>query len=355
MANPLKLKLQQPVTSGGLQNTNFFNGRLITGADMTREQTARRETVARLGQAVGEGIGEGLRVEIVPNAENVPLVGITPGRAINRNGQALGLFEYATLNLVERISTVEQESTVFSRCSTSAVSGTYAAGFGLYLLVLAPAFTRQGSAPTGGLKNSFAACGSDVILEGVQFRLLAIDPFLTNDEVPGSNRLRNYIAYRCFGQYETESFYQDPFGGGFESGYGLLDKMRLGNTLSRSDVPLAVISWSGKGLEFVDMWSVRRRVARINDAPDWTLLISDRRLGENEAMLQQFADHIAGEKPEKNDFRDVKAVDYFYFLPPVGILPVSMSGSKTGFRLEKFFGEGISPRFRLSTAKIFNR
>jgi hypothetical protein len=44
---------------------------------MTREQAARREAVSRLGQAVGEGIAEGLRVSIVSNAETNPVVGIS--------------------------------------------------------------------------------------------------------------------------------------------------------------------------------------------------------------------------------------------------------------------------------------
>ena len=41
-----KIKLQQPIINGSLRSTNFFNGRLVTGADMSREQTARREAVS---------------------------------------------------------------------------------------------------------------------------------------------------------------------------------------------------------------------------------------------------------------------------------------------------------------------
>ena len=335
----MSVKLQQPVTGGGLQNTNFFNGRLVTGADMTREQTARREAVSRLGQAVGEGIAEGLRVKIVSSSESNPVVNITAGRAINRCGQVLCLYEDTNVNLVERIGTVEQASNIFSRCPLSAVSGTYAAGFGLYLLVLSPITTAHGSAPTGGLKNTFAACSSDVILEAVQFRLLPLDPFLANENLPGQNRLRNYIAYRCLGTPETQQVYQNPYGFSLES-YGLLDEMR-DDTLSKNDVPLAIISWTGDGLEFVEMWAVRRRVTKINDAKDWTQIFSDRRLSETEAMIQQFAEHIAGEQPEKNDFRDVAAADFFYYLPPAGILPLAIAGTQAGFNIESFFGDKL--------------
>ncbi|HEY8561392.1 MAG TPA: hypothetical protein VIL74_13530 [Pyrinomonadaceae bacterium] len=332
----MSVKLQQAVTQGSLPNTNFFNGRLVTGADLTREQTARRESVSRLGETIGEGIAEGLRVKIVSPAETNPLVAVSPGRALNRCGQALGLYEETIVDLAERIGSVERESIGFSRCPAAAATGTYAAGFGLYLLVLSPVMTKQGSAPVGGLKNSFAACGSDVILEAVQFRLLPVDPFLANDSLPGSDHLRNYLAYRCFGVDRTQRLFEDPYGFALEN-YGLLDEMR-GKTLSDNDVPLALVSWTANGLEFVEMWAVRRRVAKRSDAAGWTQLIGDRRASETEAMIEQFADHIAGEAPDENDFREVRAVDHFFFLPPIGILPLA-AGGKNGFDLDSFFGE----------------
>jgi hypothetical protein len=332
----MRVKLQEPITGGGLQNTNFFNGRLVTGADLTREQEARREAVSRLGQAVGEGIVEGLKVNVVSNAENNPIVGITAGQAVNRCGQVLGLYEDTTVNLLHRLGTVEQESSVFSSCQPLTV-GTYAAGFGLYLLVLSPVFTKQGTAPVSGLKNSIASCGSDVILEAVQFRLLPVDPFLANENLPAGTLLRNYIAYRCFGTGQTQDLYHNPLGTALKS-YGLLDEMRE-KVLSKSDAPLAIINWTANGLEFVDMWSVRRRLTKINNSSDWTQLLSDRRLSENEAMIQQFADQIESEEPEKNDFQGVEAVDNFYYLPPVGLLPLATSASKAGFNLLNFFGK----------------
>jgi hypothetical protein len=114
-----------------------------------------------------------------------------------------------------------------------------------------------------------------------------------------------------------------------------------GKSLSENDVPLAIVSWTGNGLEFVEMWAVRRRVTKINDSKDWTQLFSDRRLSETEAMIQQFAEHIRGEEPENNDFREVEAPDFFYYLPPVGILPLATAGTKNGFNLENFFGDKL--------------
>ncbi len=334
MAN--QLKLQQPITNGSLRVTNFFNGRLVTGADMTREQIARREAVARLGLATGEGILEGLFVEKNASAQSAPIVDVSAGLAVNRCGQVLYLSQDTSINLLQRLGTTDQASNIFTNCQPLQV-GTYTAGFGFYLLVLSPVETSEGNAPTNGLRNSLATCNTDVILEAVQFRLLPIDPFLSNEVLPNNNLLRNYIAYRCFGTSETQGFYQDPLGFSLNS-YGLMDAMR-DKTLSNNDVPLAVINWTSNGLEFVEMWAVRRRLTKINDANDWTQLFSDRRLGETEAMIQQFAEDIGSSQPEINDFRKVAAVDYFYFLPPVGMLPLATSLSKAGFNLDNFFGD----------------
>lgn len=334
MAN--QLKLDQPIVSGSLRVTHFFNGRLVTGADLTREQNARREAVSRLGQAAGEGIADGLKVEKDNSAENEPLISVSSGLAVNRCGQCLYLAQNASINLLKRFGAVEQASKIFSNCQPLAI-GTYAAGYGLYLLVLSPAEASEGSAPTSGLNNAFSGCNTDVILETVQFRLLAIDPFLTGETAPNQGHLRNHIAYRCFGTAETRKFYADPFGLTLDS-YGLIDEMRK-KTLTKSDVPLAIVNWTSGGIQFVEAWAVRRRLTKRSDDEDWTQFIGDRRASESEAVMRQFADQIADSQPETNDFRQIRAVDYFRYLPPAGILPLANSGESAGFNLQNFFGD----------------
>ena len=56
------LQLQQPLKDGGIRSVNFFNGRMLTGKDLSREQTARREADSRLGLAIGDGVAFGLEV-----------------------------------------------------------------------------------------------------------------------------------------------------------------------------------------------------------------------------------------------------------------------------------------------------
>ena len=330
-----QIKLQQPIINGSLRVTNFFNGRLVTGADMTREQTARREAVSRIGSATGDGIVEGLSVEKDETAGNDPIVNVSAGLAVNRCGQALYLSQDTSINLLQRTGTTEQASSIFANCQPLQ-AGTYTAGFGLYLLVISPAETTEGSAPTSGLKNAFATCSTDVILESVQFRLFAVDSFLANETLPDKNLLRNHVAYRCFGTAENQSIFQNPLGFSLDS-YGLMDEMRS-KTLSKSDVPLAIISWTSSGLEFVEMWAVRRRLTKRTDDENWTHLVSDRRVSETEAMMHQFADQSEELRIKSNNPQTIEADDHFRYLPPAGILPLKVSGSsQKGFDSDTFF------------------
>ena len=48
------VELQNPILDGGIRSVNFFNGRLLTARDLSREQDANREATNRLGQALGD-------------------------------------------------------------------------------------------------------------------------------------------------------------------------------------------------------------------------------------------------------------------------------------------------------------
>lgn len=333
---PNQLNLEQPIKSGGVRVTNFFNGRLVTGADLTREQNARREADRGFGRAAGAGVAYGLQVAKDAAAGGEPVVNITSGLAVNRCGQTLYVPQDARVDLLKRFGAVEPSSKTLGNCQPLA-AGTYTAGYGLYLLVLSPAETSEGSAPTSGLNNAFSGCNTDVILETAQFRLLAIDPFLTGSAPPAERFLRNFIAHRCFGTDVTEGFFADPLGFRLDS-YGLMDEMRR-KTLADADVPLAIINWTSGGIQFVDMWAVRRRPTVQNTDEKWTQFTGDRRAAENEAVMRQFADQIEDSQPQRNDCREVRAADYFRRLPPAGLLPLATPGAPVGFDLQNFFGD----------------
>jgi hypothetical protein len=332
-------ELQQPIVDGGIRSVNFFNGRMLTARDLTREQAANREVDRRLGQAVGEGIAYGLEVSKSTGSTNEsPVVSVEPGLAVNRQGQTLWLQDQTDVALVRKASASATE--IFAECKPLQ-SGTYVAGAGVYLLTVAPAETREGRAVTSALNTGGAPCNTDAVVSAVQFRLIQLDPPITATELLDQNHLRNLIAYKCFGVADTQSFVSDPFGSELKQ-YGLLDSLRS-NLLTDCDVPLGVLYWTlTDGIKFIDMWSVRRRLARRVDVGRYALLQDDRRAREGEAMFLQFQEQLEALRIFDGNPEALTAKSRFRYLPPIGILPLRKGGS-AGFTVSRFF-DGVAHR-----------
>jgi hypothetical protein len=185
------------------------------------------------------------------------------------------------------------------------------------------------------LGNLDAACNARYQIEGVQFRLIQLP--ITPTELNDAQHLRNHLAYRCFGLNDNTvtSFVANPFGP-VVTKYGLMDELRP-NCLQDNEVPLALIFWTvTNGIEFVDMWSVRRRIIRLSTDNDWALLTTDRRMAEGEAMFLQFQDQIEEMRLQGQNLKSIIGITRFDKLPPVGILPVGDLGA--GFDYRAFFG-----------------
>lgn len=327
-----RIDLQQPVLDSGIRSINFFNGRLLSARDLTREQSASREADRRLGKAIGEGIAYGLDVSKASNfSKESPAVSVEAGLAINRAGQTLMLSARADIALV-RSSSANASAQVFSEC-LPLYTGAYVAGAGIYLLTIAPAQTVEGRALTNGMNPAAVSCNTDTTVNTVQFRLIQIDSVLAANELKDEARLQNLIAYKCFGVGEANTFIADPFGKEVKQ-WGLLDSLRP-NQLTECEVPLAILYLTDKdGINFIDMWSVRRRLARVSADSAWPLATSDRRTCEGEAMFLQFREQINDLMLSGANLSTVKAGDLFDYLPPIGLLPL---GSAAGFNYDVFF------------------
>jgi len=331
-----RIDLQQPVLDGGIRSINFFNGRLLSARDLTREQTAYREADRRLGQAVGDGIAYGLEVSKTTGAGNdSPAVSVAAGLGINRRGQTLMLAADTDVALVR---STESNGGIdnFSDC-LPLQTGAYVAGAGAYLLTLAPAQSSEGRATTNGMSPAAAACNTDTIVTAVQFRLIQIDPPITDAELQDRDHLRNLIAYKCFGTSETEGFLTNPFAAEVNR-WGLLDDLRP-DQLTDCEVPLAVLYWTqADGISFVDLWSVRRHLSRRSTNGNWNALLDDRLMAEGEARLQQFTAQIDDLVTYKSaELMTIEAGDFFKYLPAAGVIPLGGVGSAVGFDQLQFF------------------
>jgi hypothetical protein len=337
--------LTEAILDGGIYSINFFNGRLLAGEDLSQEQGANSEARRRIGLAIGDGIAFGLEVSESVDASkpNAPVVTVKAGLAINRQGNILELTADTDVSLLVPDSTGTGASrTLFATCQPP---GSYIAGAGVYLLTIAPATGTQGLAPVSGLGNVAASCNVRYNIDGVQFRLIAVN--LPIEILQDSVHLRNVLAHLCFGSSDilVQTFAFNPLSDALSGGYGLLDTLRQsGGTqagcLTDADVPLAMIYWTvDNGIEFVDRWSVRRRITRPSPETHWPLLIGDRRLSEAEATFLQFEDQIRDISTNEVDkMNSMVATQRFTTLPPLGFLPMAGGGSISGFDFDTFFG-----------------
>lgn len=340
-------QLLQPVFEGGVRSVNFFNGRVLSGEDLSDEQEAQRRARRLLGRTVGEGIAFGFEVSEAAESSTTqfPVITIEAGLAINRSGQTLKLSERTQVGLVRRedAPSFDQLGVTFRDCAPLQPQ-LYVAAESVYLLTVAPAEGREGRAPTSGAGNVPAAFNTRYLVEGVQFRLIEA---VSATNLGNLNTLRNRVAHLCFGADATRGVAINPFGAALDS-YGLLDALR-GDILTDCEVPLALIYWSNvRGIGFIDLWSVRRRLTKTAHSERWDALVGDRRTSESDAMVLQFQDQIADMlKNTTVSMNTVAAGQYFNRLPPAGLLPLARrdrAGRDTnGINPTTFFGGHAPP------------
>lgn len=347
------IELLKPILEGGVDNPHFFNGRLLTAEDLQDEQEANRQHRQQLGRSIGEGVLNGMEVKLVTAGTNgtIPTVSITKGMALNREGGVLELKGDISLTLVRESIIPRTRTTNFAPCK-SVDPRLIPTGTGIYILVAAPAAGYKGRAPMHHMEDNgkISACNHRYEVDGLQFKLVYMD--ITNSSIAGGSigkeilnfinktgagdrsKLRNLLAHLCLGTGTAADFTTDLFRAAGSSaavtGYGPLDALRKVKCLDSSDVPLALILWTITGLEFVDMWSVRRKVHSPYIYEDTPYPVTDRRTAELESTHLQFQEHLTSLFRSSSDKRlrsGVKAKDYFLFLPAVGMIPLDKDGA----------------------------
>jgi len=341
--NAMTNNLLTPILNDRTRSVNFFNGRLLTGEDLTAEQQANRVAHSLLGQAVGSAVAYGLEVTESAALSQIasPVLSVKRGLAINPNGGTLLLDNDTDISLVRPASPTTGGSSVFKECLPMQ-SGVYIAGAGVYMLTIGPASATQGLAEVSGVSTGVAPCNSKYKADGVQFRLVQLD--LTLAELGDVNHLRNLVAYKCFGVADWAADVTDPFGT-HSGGHGLIDQLRAAQTITGCEVPLAVLYWTATdGVVFVDMWSVRRALVSKDLLDTWAPGAGRRRVADGIAMFLQFQNQIA----DMMEFgvsgvplTSIVFTDYFKYLPATGILTGVNNGATNA--LTSFF-KGLTIR-----------
>lgn len=349
-------ELDQPLADQGIAAINFFDGRLLTAKDLTREQQARRAADSLLGRAVGAGVIGGLEVtEDSTSTALSPVVAVAAGLAINRAGQALNLEARTTVRLVRPSSAAGSGGeTGFANCAPL-LGGTYVAGPGVYLLSIACARAGRGRAAVSGIDPvASARCNTDVVTETVQFRLLRLDHERFGLSFPApqarpESLFRNRLAALCLGMEEVAA---DPFSNSADDPVYSV----FATSLTDRDVPLALLYWTtGGGIRFMDQWAVRRQAARKGPVSPLGALVSSlaARSALGEARLNQFASHLADLLAPALRPGEHRIEDYFRHVPPVALVPVTGPGSVRGVGPSRFLAAfSGARRGRLTTGSL---
>jgi hypothetical protein len=359
-----------------VRHVNFFNGRLLTASDLQAQQLADRLGRQQLGRMIGPGVASGFAVELVADGSDAtsPVVSVTGGLALDGTGQPIELRQQEVeITLARSKAAISPDIGVFDDCDQPP-PGSDISGKGSYLLVIrsASAYREQAPMVRVGGNGVAAGCGDAYVVEGVTFRLVEI-PLSAFAALPDEDReqittvateaelaslplatrrarlslLRNLLASACLRGPEDEAFARDPDVGSIPRGTpggGLLGAVRDACVLDASDVPIALVHWTNRGVRFLDMWSVRRRPA----LDSGLVAGDDRRQAEGEARMLQFEDQVASlvaMPVSQATLGLIEARAYFRYLPPIAFVPLSVGASERGFAYDAFLS-GVVHRDR---------
>src|SRR5207244_8468918 len=141
--------LRTPILIQQLRAVHFFNGRLLSGQDMTDEQNAHRVVHELLGGAIGDGVVRGLEVAQADfgSTADAPILTVSGGVAINPAGETLVLPRDTDVRLARPAgqSTAVLPDAVFHTC-TPPQSSVPLVDAAVYLLTICSSRSGEGKA-----------------------------------------------------------------------------------------------------------------------------------------------------------------------------------------------------------------
>jgi len=163
MATVLNARLNQVIAVDGEPRSFFFNGRLLSAEDLTREQAARDDAEARLARLIGCGVAEGLTV----TAGVGSVLHISAGLGVTPSGAVIDI---GNLDLDLSSAGKGASFSGFGNCAAGLAEAQPSAG--VHLLTLAPAWSGQGRAAT--LLGEVGACNRRTQQPAVRARLVEV-------------------------------------------------------------------------------------------------------------------------------------------------------------------------------------
>ncbi len=246
MAGVLNARLNQVIAVDGEPRSFFFNGRLLSAEDLSREQAARDGAERRLARLIGCGVADGLAV----TAGAGSLLHIAAGLGVTPSGAVIDIG-----NLDLDLSSAGRGASFsgFGNCAAGLAEGQPLAG--VYLLTLTPAWAGQGRAAT--LLGEVGACNRRTEQPAVRARLVEV-------QAPsglGTASVRNELAVAWLSP--GWGLTAVPEGG--RVGWWMRQRIGGGAAapgLTADELPLALLQIDASASPlWIDTDSVRRRLA----------------------------------------------------------------------------------------------
>lgn len=279
------------VLDGLRRRPRYFDGRFLTGADLTRDQEYIRQRQGDLARASGTGVVNGLLVGMVGSAGG-ELLTITPGHGITPSGEIVTVMtrrQIAPLDLpaVERL-----DATMGLRLSPAMPLGRRT---GLFLLVLrAVEFTANPIAAYPTSINGPRRIEDGDVIEATAITLI---PYPDNSGAASLAEARRAVA--------RQLFLGDAHG------------------MPQDALPLAMIAMERGAIRWVDMPMVRRETGA--DTP-LQVGMGARPRALSEAFVLQHRRHLADVLHDRAASAlppAFSAMQYFSALPAAGQLPAA--------------------------------
>jgi len=276
-----------------LTRTHYFDGRLLTAADLTRDQVYLDQRLREMGQVLGAGVARGLEAELVGGR-----IQVRPGIGVNAAGRVLELQAPWVIDLNDRVGIAAQNA-----------GQSFHLDHGLYALLLLFAEQDQGVAEVFPRDLAERTPRFDATLESLQAALMPL---------PLPLPLASPLQVRA-------ALIERQAEGGLHAGMIPDSAVALGVLAVREDRP-----------HWLDTRLLRQP---LRGRPS---------MGDSQADMQRayealLADILRDRRPLDGDFA---ATDYFRLLPPTGRIPKAALDPVAG--RQGFFPE----HFNVSVAPI---
>lgn len=279
------------VLDGLRRRPRYFDGKFLTGADLTRDQDYIRQRQADLARATGTGIVSGLNVTLESTAGGEAVV-ITPGHGVTPSGDLVMVTTRRRVALLDLPASERLDSTMGLRAVPRLPLGRRT---GLFLLVLRP--VEFSANPVAAYPTTIAGPRRIEDSDVIEASAITLIPYPDTGSAASLAEARRYVARKIF--------LGEPAG------------------LPQDALPLAMLAMERGSVRWVDVAMVRRETGA--DTP-LAVSMGSRPRALAEAYVLQYRQHLAdvlGERARAGLPTAFAAAQYFAALPAAGPMPAA--------------------------------